>query len=320
MQAKRQLIPMPDGRDVDVLTTGPEDGFPLVIHGGTPAGLVVDSNTAAEAAQRGLRYVVAARPGYEGSTPRPGRRVADVAADVAAVLDALGAGEFVSIGMSGGGPHTLACAALLPGRCLAAASIAGVAPYHADGLDFLAGMGPENVTEFTLTLEGADALTPYLEKEAGPLRQVTGEQIAAALGGLISGADAGVLTGEQVAAALGGLISGADKDVLTGEFADELAAGCRAALREGIAGWRDDDLAFAADWGFSLDALAGRAAIWQGDQDLMVPFAHGQWLAAHIPGARVHLEAGAGHLTMTVTAIDRILDDLLDLAGRSRPV
>ena len=297
MQAKRQLIPMPDGRDVDVLTTGPEDGFPLVIHDGTPAGLVVDSNIAAEAAQRGLRYVVAARPGYEGSTPRPGRRVADVAADVAAVLDALGAGEFVSIGMSGGGPHTLACAALLPGRCLAAASIAGVAPYHADGLDFMAGMGPENVTEFTLTLEGADALTPYLEKEAGPLRQVTGEQIAAALGGLISGADAGVITGE---------------------FADELAASTRAALREGVAGWRDDDLAFAADWGFSLDALAGRVAIWQGDQDLMVPFAHGQWLAAHIPGARVHLEPGAGHLTMVVTAIGRILDDLLDLAGLGR--
>ena len=295
MQAKRQLIPMPDGRDIDVLTTGPEDGFPLVIHEGTPAGLVVDSNTAAEAAQRGLRYVVAARPGYEGSTPRPGRRVADVAADVAAVLDALGVGEFVSMGMSGGGPHTLACAALLPGRCLAAASIAGVAPYKADGLDFLAGMGPENVTEFTLTLEGADALTPYLEKEAEPLRQITGEQITAALGGVISGADAGVITGE---------------------FADELAASTRAALREGVAGWRDDDLAFAADWGFSLDALAGRVAVWQGDQDLMVPFAHGQWLAAHIPGARVHLEPGAGHLTMVATAIGRILDDLLDLAGR----
>ncbi len=296
MQAKRQLIPMPDGRDIDVLTTGPEDGFPLVIHEGTPAGLVVDSNTAAEAAQRGLRYVVAARPGYEDSTPRPGRRVADVAADAAAVLDALGAGEFVSLGMSGGGPHTLACAALLPGRCLAAASIAGIAPYPADGLDFLAGMGPENVTEFTLTLEGAGALTPYLEKEAEPLRQITGEQIAAALGGVISGADAGVITGE---------------------FADELAASTRAALREGVAGWRDDDLAFAADWGFSLNALAGRVAVWQGDQDLMVPFAHGQWLAAHIPGARVHLEPGEGHLTMVVTAIGRILDDLLDLA---RPV
>ena len=124
------------------------------------------------------------------------------------------------------------------------------------------------------------------------------------------------VTGEQVAAALGGLISGADAAVLTGEFADELAASLRAAIRDGVAGWRDDDLAFAADWGFSLDALAGRVAIWQGDQDRMVPFGHGQWLAAHIPGARVHLEPGAGHLTMVVTAIDHILDDLLGLAGR----
>jgi pimeloyl-ACP methyl ester carboxylesterase len=112
------------------------------------------------------------------------------------VLDALGAGEFVSMGMSGGGPHALACAALLPGRCRAAASIAGIAPCESDGLDFLAGMGPENVTELTLALEGTDALTPYLEKEAEPLRQVTGEQITAALGGVISAADAGVITGE----------------------------------------------------------------------------------------------------------------------------
>jgi pimeloyl-ACP methyl ester carboxylesterase len=297
MLTRRLLIPLPDGREIDVLTTGPEDGFPLVVHGGTPGGLVVDSRIAAAATDRGLRFVLTARPGYEGSTPRPGRRVRDVAADVAGVLDALGAGAFVSIGMSGGGPHSLACAALLPGRCLAAASVAGVGPYRADGLDFLAGMGPENVTEFGLAVRGAEALTPYLEKEAVALREVTGEQVAAAFGGLISAADAGVLTGE---------------------FAAELAASLRAAVREGIAGWRDDDLAFTVDWGFSLDTLAGRAAIWQGDQDRMVPYAHGQWLAAHTPGARVHLEPGAGHLTMIVTAIDRILDDLLDLAGLPR--
>jgi pimeloyl-ACP methyl ester carboxylesterase len=103
--------------------------------------------------------------------------------------------------------------------------------------------------------------------------------------------------------------------VINGEFADDLARSLRGAIREGIAGWRDDDLAFAADWGFSLDAFAAPVAIWQGDQDMMVPFAHGQWLSARIPGARAHLEPGAGHLTMTVTAIDRILDDLLDLAG-----
>ena len=220
--------------------------------------------------------------------------MADIAGDVVAVLDDLGAGQFVSIGFSGGGPHSIACAALLPGRCLAAASVAGVGPYGVDGLDFLAGMGPENVEEFGLAVQGADALTPFLEKEAAALARSPGEQIVGALAGLISGADAAVLTGE---------------------FADSLAAGLRSAVSNGIAGWRDDDLAFAADWGFWPDGHAAPIAIWQGDQDNMVPFAHGQWLAAHIPGARVHLQPGAGHLTMTVTAIDAILDELLDLAG-----
>jgi pimeloyl-ACP methyl ester carboxylesterase len=294
METERRLVRLADGRDIDVLTAGPDGGLPLVVHQGTPGGLVLNTKLGGAAAARGLRVVQAARPGYEDSTARPGRIVADVVADITAVLDAIGADRFVSIGFSGGGPHTLACAALAPERCLGTASVAGAAPYDAEGLDFLAGMGPENVEEFGLAARGADALTPFLDKEAEALRGITGGQVATALGGLISGADAAVLTGE---------------------FADELAQGLRGAVRNGIAGWRDDDLAFVADWGFPVLALAGRAAIWQGDQDNMVPFTHGQWLAAHIPGARVHLEPGAGHVTMTVTAIDRILDDLLDLAA-----
>jgi pimeloyl-ACP methyl ester carboxylesterase len=295
METERRLVKLADGRDIEFQTTGPADGLAQVVHEGTPSGLVLNKRLAGAAAARGLRVVQAARPGYEDSAPRPGRTVADVVPDTAAVLDAIGAGSYVSIGFSGGGPHTLACAALAPERCLATASVAGVAPYAAAGLDFLAGMGPENVEEFGLAVRGADALTPFLLKEAVMLREVTGEQVAAAFGGLISGADAAVLTGE---------------------FADDLAQSLHGAVRRGVAGWRDDDLAFVADWGFPLDALSGRAAIWQGDQDKMVPFTHGQWLGAHVPGARVHLEPGAGHLTMTVTAIDRILDDLLDLAGQ----
>ena len=295
MRSERRQVRLNDGRNIEVLTAGQEDGFPLVVHEGTPVGLVLNSSLASAATERGLLVVQSARTGYEGSTPRPGRRVADVVADVGEVLDALGADQYVAIGFSGGGPHSLACAALAPGRCRGAASVAGVAPYHAEGLDFLAGMGPENVEEFSFAIQGSEALTPFLEKEAAALRDVTGEQVAAALGGLISGADA---------------------SVITGDFADTLAAAFRGAVREGIAGWHDDDLAFAAEWGVSLDAMAGRVAIWQGDQDKMVPFAHGQWLAAHIPDARVHLEPGAGHLTMTVTMIGDILDDLLDLAGR----
>ena len=303
MDTERRRLTRPDGRVIDFLVAGPADGLPLVLHEGTPVGLVLYPPTVQAARVRGLRVVLAARPGYEGSTPRRGRRVADVTEDTAAVLDELGAGPFVTAGWSGGGPHALACAAALPGRCLAAASIAGVAPYQAPGLDWLAGMGPENVEEFGAALRGEAALTAFLEREAATMSAVTGE---------------------TVAKSLGGLVIDADKAVLTGEFADYLAAALRAAMSSGIAGWRDDDLAFAQDWGFSLGwespspvpARPAPVAVWQGDQDRMVPFAHGQWLAANIPGARAHLMPGDGHLSMTVGAIDRILDDLLDLAGR----
>jgi pimeloyl-ACP methyl ester carboxylesterase len=295
---------MPDGRDIEFLTAGPDDGLAFVIHDGTPVGLELYPPTVKAAQVRGLRVIQIARPGYERSTPRPGRRVADIAADTAVVMDHLGSDTFVTAGWSGGGPHALACAALLPGRCLAAASVAGVAPYEADGLDWTAGMGPENVEEFGAAVRGSEELTAFLEREAEGLR---------------------VVTGPDVAASLGGLVSAVDVAALTGEFADSLAAGLRGAVRDGVAGWREDDLAFVSDWGFDLgwgleDLLSdGPApapiAIWQGDQDRMVPYAHGVWLAAHIPGARTHLLRGEGHLTLTVGAIDRILDDLLDLAG-----
>jgi pimeloyl-ACP methyl ester carboxylesterase len=295
MQTQRRIFTLADGRDVEYLTAGQEDGLPLLVHEGTPSGLVISASLGKAAVDRGLRVIQAARPGYEDSTSRPGRIVADVVADTGELLDALGAASYVSIGFSGGGPHSLACAALAAGRCLGAASVAGVAPYQAAGLDWMAGMGQENLEEFGRAARGADVLTPYLDKEAAALAGVTGEQVAASLGGLISAADAAMLTGE---------------------LADDVAKSLRGAVRNGTAGWRDDDLAFVAGWGFDPAAAGQRAAIWQGDQDNMVPLAHGRWLAAHIPGARGHLEPGAGHLTMTVSLIDTILDDLLDLAGR----
>jgi pimeloyl-ACP methyl ester carboxylesterase len=306
METERRVITLPDRRNIDILLAGPPGGLPLVLHDGTPVGLLLYPPTVQAAQARNLRAIQIARPGYERSTPRPGRAVADVAADTAGVLDALGLDTFVTAGWSGGGPHALACAAGLPGRCLAAASIAGVAPYEAKGLDWTAGMGPENVAEFRAAVGGQAELTEFLDREAAGLASVTGADVAAALGGLVSAADQAVLTGEY------------------GEYADHVAAGLRAALSAGIAGWRDDDLAFIKDWGFNLgwdppvgETPAAPVAIWQGDQDRMVPFGHGRWLAANIPGARAHLLPGEGHLTISVSGIGRILDDLLDLAGLS---
>jgi pimeloyl-ACP methyl ester carboxylesterase len=283
------------GRVLEVLVGGPEDALPLVFHTGTPSGLVWYPPLAEAAAARGLRTVLYARPGYGGSTPQPGRLVADAAADVDKILERVGADEFVTAGWSGGGPHALACAALLPVRCLAAATIAGVAPSDSPGLDWMAGMAEENHEEFRAALAGEADLTAFLDAAAGSLREISAA---------------------EVSDGLGGLVSEADKAALGGEFADYLAAAMRAALTPGIDGWRDDDLAFTRDWGVSLDALghATPVAIWQGDQDRMVPGAHGAWLAANIPLARARMRPGEGHLTLMINRIGEILDDLMALA------
>ena len=123
------------------------------------------------------------------------------------------------------------------------------------------------------------------------------------------------LTVDQLAESLGDLASVADRAAMHGELADYLVRLFRGSVATGTAGWRDDDLAFVRDWGFSPSAggSAAPVAIWQGDQDQMVPLAHGQWLAANIPAARTHLVAGAGHLSLPYEAI---MDELLELAGR----
>jgi pimeloyl-ACP methyl ester carboxylesterase len=219
--------------------------------------------------------------------------VADAAADVRAILDEVGADRFVTAGWSGGGPHALATARLLPARCAAAALIAGVAPYDADGLDWLDGMGQNNHDEFGAALAGIGPLSDYLDKEAATLATVRGADVAAAFGDLVSDVDIAQLTGE---------------------FADYVASSFRSAVAPGIAGWRDDDLAFVNNWEVPLHGPVP-VAIWQGDQDRMVPYPHGGWLAAHVGGARAHLLPGEGHLSLLVGRFEAIVADLVALAG-----
>ncbi len=290
------MVPTSDGRRLEVLVSGPVDGLPVVFHTGTPSGPVPYAPTTRAAADNGLRLVTFGRPGYGRSTPQPGRSVADVVADTVTVLDHLGAAEFVTMGHSGGGPHALACAALLPDRCLAAASVAGVAPWDAEGLDLMAGMGPENIEEFGLAMKGAVALTPFLESAGERLRSIEPA---------------------EVVEAFGGLVPEVDKLVLTGAVADYFADGFHKAFQTGIAGWLDDDLAFVRPWGFDLTEITVPVSVWQGAQDLMVPFAHGKWLAAHVPGATVHLYDEHGHLSLTEDHVPAILADLAATA-RSR--
>jgi pimeloyl-ACP methyl ester carboxylesterase len=281
---------LPDGRRLDIEISGPDGGLPLVFHHGTPGSVRRFGVIERAAHERGLRLVTFSRPGYGDSTRLPGRSVADVASDVAAVLDHLDAPRCLVAGWSGGGPHALATAALLPDRVTGALVIAGVAPWDADGLDFLAGMGEQNIDEFALALQGEAAIRPGLTAEAASLREAT-------VADLVKGLDT--------------LLPEVDRAVLTDEYGADLTANFAEALRRGVDGWLDDDLAFVRPWGFSLADIAVPSFVWQGSEDLMVPFTHGQWLAGHIPGVTAHLETGEGHLSIGVGAIGPMLDELV---------
>jgi pimeloyl-ACP methyl ester carboxylesterase len=281
-----------DGRSLDVFLDGPETGTPLVYHMGTPSAGLPFAPEVETFAERGLRYVSFSRPGYGSSTRRPGRSVADVVEDTIAVLDAIGADHCHVIGWSGGGPHALACAALMPERVVSVATIGGVAPYPAEGLDWTAGMGEENLEEFGAALTGPDELIAFKERSAPVLRAVTPE---------------------GVADAFGDLIDDVDRASLTGAFAAWMADDFHEALRLGYWGWFDDDMAFTRPWGFRVEEIRVPVFVWQGGHDRMVPFAHGEWLAARIPGARARLFPEHGHLTLAVDSIPRIVDELLSV-------
>ncbi len=282
-------ITLSDGRDLEVEVTGPDGGPVLLFHHGTPGGSEQFRGIADEVHARGHRLVTWSRAGYGASSRRPGRSVADEVADALAVLDHVGGDTCVVGGWSGGGPHALACGALAADRVRGVLCIAGVAPYDADGLTFLEGMGQENHDEFGAALEGEAALRAYLEAARPELLQITGDQIVTQMETLLPPVD---------------------RESLTGEFGDFLARQFRQAVSVGVDGWLDDDLAFTRPWGFDLDAIAVPTYVWQGSEDLMVPFAHGEWLAAHLPNAVVHLEPGEGHLSVGIGAMGRMLDEL----------
>jgi len=278
----QRTVTTPDGRALAIEEAGDPAGRPVLVHNGTPNSRHIFAPVAADAAARGLRLIAYDRPGYGGSTPQPGRAVADCAADVRAICAGLGISRLAMCGISGGGPHLLACAALLPGLVTAAASLASLAPSEADGLDWFDGMGQDNVEDFKLQQTDKQAARAKLEEER--------EQNLAA-------------TGEDLAGMLKTLLTPADAAVLTGEFAEYLAWTGREGLAPGAQGWWDDGEAFSRPWGFELSAIEVPVLLMHGRQDQFVPFGHGRWLAERIPGVEARLLDDDGHLTLLTERI-----------------
>jgi pimeloyl-ACP methyl ester carboxylesterase len=289
--ARERDVSTLDGRTLRVLEAGALDGPAIVAHHGTPGARPLYRLERESAEARGLRLIAYDRPGYGGSTPAAGRSVADAAADVAAILDTLGVERFATYGGSGGGPHALACAALLPDRCAAAATLAGVGPADAPDLDWLAGMGEGNQAEVAAAREGRERLIEYCRADAAGILAARPEDLADAMRPHLSDVDARALTGELAAYML--------------ETVAE-------ALRPGVEGWVDDDYAFLAPWGFDPSQIRVPVLVWQGRHDLMVPPAHARWLLDHVAGAAGGILEDDGHLTLVVHRIGDVHDWLAE--------
>jgi pimeloyl-ACP methyl ester carboxylesterase len=275
-----RTLETPDGRMLAYATWGDPEGFPVLGLHGTPGCRLnrwLDEDVYARA---GIWYVTHDRAGYGRSDRHHGRSVADEVADVAALADELGLDRFGVTGGSGGGPHSLACAALLPERVVRAICVVGVAPFGAPGLeedDWLAGMDNENVKEVRKALAGEDVLTPSLET----LQKQWEERVAVDPSTVLDDFD----------------VSESDRAELARPEAQER-------IREttfeqnvnGVGGWVDDDLAILKPWGFDVGTISVPVLVRYGLTDVLVPPAHGDWIAANVPGCLVEIETSAGHL------------------------
>jgi pimeloyl-ACP methyl ester carboxylesterase len=301
-----RILQTNDGRTLAFAVWGDQSGFPIMALHGTPGCRLQRWPHEELYQQLGVCVVTHDRAGYGRSTRRHGRSVADAVDDVIAIADELGFDRFGVSGGSGGGPHALACAALRPDRVVRATSSVGEAPYGDGGLEhdeWVDGMDPENVKEFEIALAGEEALTEYVEAQQAQAEARVAVDPSTVLDDYdLSDSDRAQLARPEVMQIV---------REATAEWAFN-----------GVGGWVDDDLAFTRPWGFDLSNIAVPVLIIYGSADVLVPSAHGRWLAAHVPGCIVKIEEG-GHLGVDpvteITENARWLQDGLVPVGALSP-
>jgi len=284
-------VTTPDGRVLQVLETGVPDGVPVVFLEGMPNSRLVFGPWAALAAQKGIRLISYDRPGYGGSDPFPGRTVADCEIDLRAIAAALGIDRMGAYGVSGGGPHALAVAALMADLVPAVVVLGSPAPWGAAGLDYLAGMGERNVEVIQLYFEDREAARARCESKRKELIAVDAEQL---------------LESWET------LLAPVDRAQLSGDLAEFFIVSLRDGLSPGSEGWWEDDVATKEHWGFELNEIRTPVLLMHGHQDRFVPVTHGQWLADHIPGVDARISEADGHLSLSEGHLPEIFDWLLE--------
>ncbi|MFI9583250.1 alpha/beta fold hydrolase [Streptomyces sp. NPDC052236] len=269
-----QLIRTEDGRSLAVELRGNPRGRPVFLLHGTPGSRLGPAPRGAVLYRLGVHLITFDRPGYGASDRLPGRSVASAAADVEAIANELGFKEFAVVGRSGGAPHALACAALLPERAVRTAALVGLAPRDAQGLDWFEGMTESNVREYVNAAAGHHQLSAALEFRTVTIRADPRASVAAMRHGLPA-SDREIVADSGIRA------------MLVRNFAE--------GLRSSAAGWIDDVMAFSSAWQFRPEDIAAPVLLWHGEDDVFAPVQHTRWLAERIPGARLVVERGAAH-------------------------
>lgn len=290
---KDSKVRLQDGKVIDVAEGGDPRGHPVFVFHGSPGSRVLYRHHVEDAQRKGVRLIGFSRPGYGGSTRELGRTVADGVDQLSSLADSLGIERFGVWGHSGGGKYALASAALIPRRLVGASCLSALAPVGSEGLDWFAGMGKSNEDDFKLMTSDRKAWEKASEEQAKMMV-------------------AGAPTRENVIMALGTLLSDVDRSMLTDDMVEFLTASTREGLKNGAGGWIDDALAEASPWGFELASVRSPTQVWHGRHDGFCPYAHGEWLARHVPNAEVHLEQGAGHLSMYERKIPEVHDWLVE--------
>jgi pimeloyl-ACP methyl ester carboxylesterase len=268
-------VKTPDGRTLAVAEWGDPDGLPFIAMHGTPGGRIAYWEDPTIYARHGLRRLTYDRPGYGESTRHKGRSIADAVDDVALITEALGIDRFVLTGGSGGGPHCLATAAMMPDRVIRCLAEVSIAPYPSEGLDWLAGMTQGNIDEFRAAMEGEEPMRAIAERERETTLGRLSEGRSDFLGDTYEMSEADMAQFEK------------HKALVADQFFNALAPG--------VDGWVDDMLAFVKPWGFDVTSIRVPTLVKFGRTDNLVPPAHGDWLASHIPGAIVEAHDAAGH-------------------------
>jgi pimeloyl-ACP methyl ester carboxylesterase len=282
-----------DGRQLSTQVFGDPEGKPVFLLHGTPGSRLGPHPRGAVLHRLGVQLIAFDRPGYGDSDRFEGRRVADAVTDVVAIADAYGLDKFAVVGRSGGGPHALACAALLPDRLTRAAVLVGIAPRGADGLDWYDGMTQSNVLEHTAAANGYEGLAAMTEAAADAVRADPSSLLASLLMEMPD-PDRRVVADPGIRA------------MLLETYAE--------ALRTSAHGWIDDALAFYSPWGFDPATVTVPVLLWHGAIDNLSPVSHAMWLADRIPSAAVVVQAGAAHFG----ALD-VLPDILRWLSSSDP-